>query len=81
MNPPTRCPISRKYVPPVEGDVLRRRPVCGRVLVEVVARQGGTTFRDIEWLLGLLPGTAHVAARDGIAKLRRALPVVLGEVA
>ena len=43
MNATEPCarPQCPDYVPPVEGDHLRRRSVCGRVLVDEAARIGG----------------------------------------
>lgn len=70
-------PACVHHVPPVPGDHLRRRPVCGLVLVEEAARVGGMQGRTVAWLLGI--SGARVSQIE--AEARRKLRAELGEVA
>lgn len=66
-------PSCEHYVPPVPGDVLRRRPVCGLVLVEEAERVGGMTQQTIGWLLGVSHTRVHQIEKKATAKLRAEL--------
>lgn len=61
------------HVPPVRGDVLRRRPVCGLVLVEEAVRCGGIDQRSIAWLLGISESRVSQIVRRTTAKIRTVL--------
>lgn len=58
------------HIPPVRGDALRRRPVCGLVLVEEAARVGGMTQPTIAWLLGISTSRVCQLEKQTLAKLR-----------
>lgn len=62
-----QCP---DYVPPVEGDHLRRRSICGRVLVDEAARVGGMSQPVIGWLLGISTSYVCQIEKRAIAKVR-----------
>lgn len=66
-------PTCEHYVPPVPGDVLRRRPVCGLVLVEEAARVGGMTQPTIGWLLGISTSYVCHIEKRATAKMRAEL--------
>lgn len=70
-------PTCEHYVPPVPGDVLRRRPICGLVLVEEAVRSGGMQGRTVAWLLGI--SGARVSQIE--AEARRKLRAELGKAA
>ena len=66
-------PTCEHFVPPVRGDALRRRPVCGLVLVEEAARVGGMNQPTIAWLLGISTSYVCHLEKKATAKLRAAL--------
>ena len=72
MNATEPCarPQCPDYVPPVEGDHLRRRSVCGRVLVDEAARIGGMSQPVIGWLLGISVSAVCQVEKRATAKLR-----------
>lgn len=61
------------HVPPVGGDVLRRRPVCGLVLVGEAVRVRGMTQPTIGWLLGISTSRVCQIEKSATAKLRAEL--------
>lgn len=66
-------PSCRHFVPPVPGDVLRRRPICGLVLVEEAVRSGGMQGRVVAWLLGISGARVSQIEAKATAKLRAEL--------
>ena len=66
-------PTCEHFVPPVRGDALRRRPVCGLVLVEEAARVGGMNQPTIAWLLGVSHTRIHQIEKRATAKMRAEL--------
>lgn len=66
-------PACVHHIPPVRGDVLRRRPVCGLVLVEEAARVGGMNQPTIAWLLGISTSYVCHLEKKATRKLRAAL--------
>ena len=75
MNRAEPCANSqcRDYVPPVPGDVLRRHPVCARVLFDEAERVGGMSQPAIGWLLGVSTSFVCRVERDALVKLRTRL--------
>lgn len=63
-------PACVDHVPPVPGDVLRRRPVCGLVLVEEAARVGGMQGSTVAWLLGISGARVSQIEAEARRKLR-----------
>lgn len=66
-------PECEHHVPPVPGDALRRRPVCGFVLVEEAVRVGGVEQRTIAWLLGISESRVSQIVSGELVKIRRKL--------
>ncbi len=63
-------PACVHHVPPVAGDHLRRRPVCGLVLVEEAERCGGMSQPEIAWLLGYSTSLICGIEKKAVAKMR-----------
>lgn len=79
---PARCserswacdePTCIHHVPAVPGDVLRRRPVCGLVLVDEAVRCSGIDQRSIAWLLGISESRVSQLVRRTSRKIREIL--------
>lgn len=66
-------PACVHHVPPVAGDHLRRRPVCGLVLVEEAVRVGGMTQITVGWLLGVSNTRICQIEAKAVAKMRAEL--------
>lgn len=66
-------PACVHHVPAVAGDHLRRRPVCGLVLVEEAVRCGGMQGRVVAWLLGVSGARVSQIEAKAVAKMRAEL--------
>ncbi len=69
-------PLCVEHVPPVDGDLRRRRFVCGRALVDVAAHLGGMTLHDIAFHFGVTHSAIHRVEKRAVAKLRDALRAI-----
>lgn len=63
----------RDYVAPVAGDVLRRHPICARVLADEAERVGGMSQPVIGWLLGISAVRVGQIERQAIERVRLAV--------
>lgn len=69
------CPrVECSYrLPPVAGDITRRRATCLRAVLDVSDLRGGLSLEDVAWLTGMPKATVSWVEHRALAKLRRRL--------
>ena len=59
------------WIPPVEGDLLRRHPVCARAVSDLAHFLQGMTNSDIGWILGCDEWTVRKYEKRALVKLKK----------